>query len=88
MSFSGKDSDSHAASGCRASFSWVTSGFLFFFFCSFHDLNTFKDYRRIQFADSHSIWFNVSSEADSLCTPFEKNIIQYISVLVKVMNKF
>lgn len=44
----------------------------FFFFCGFHDLNTFKDYRRIQFADSHSIWFNVSSEADSLCTSFEK----------------
>lgn len=25
--FSGKDSDSHAAFGCGASFSWVTSGF-------------------------------------------------------------
>lgn len=80
MSFSGKDSDSHEAFGSGASFSWVTSGY-FFFLCGFHDLNGFKDYRTIQFADSHS-------EADSLWTSFEKKIIQYISVLVKVMNKF
>lgn len=42
MSFSGKDSDSHAASGCRASFSWVTSGFLFFFFVAFMTLTLLK----------------------------------------------